>query len=192
MVDDVKLQVATKQKYLGLMFDSTLSWSDQVSRTCQKMAYYLYLINHHRHVLPSYLIKLLMDSLVMSPMQYALSVWGPSMSQNELLRLQRLQNRAVRLVFSLNRNDHIFDYYQELHWLKVTQLIQFCSACVMFHQYHAARGIMFVPPIEFGNRTSYNTRTPSYFANSNRTRLSQTQKYARHQGTVVWNNLPLD
>ena len=50
MVDDVKLQVATKQKYLGLMFDSTLSWSDQVSRTCQKMAYYLYLINHHRHV----------------------------------------------------------------------------------------------------------------------------------------------
>ena len=66
MVDDVKLQVATKQKYLGLMFDSTLSWSDQVSRTCQNMAYYLYLINHHRHVLPSYLIKLLMDSLVMS------------------------------------------------------------------------------------------------------------------------------
>ena len=93
-------------------------------------------------------------------------------------------------MFSLNRNDHISDYYQELHWLKVTQLIQFRLACVMFHQYHAARGIMFVPPIEFGNRTSYNTRTPSYFANSNQTLLSQTQKYARHQGTVVWNNLP--
>ena len=135
------------------------------------------------------LIKLLMDSLVTSHMQYALSIWGPSLSQNQLLHLQRLRNRAVRLAFSLNRNDHISDYYQELCWLKVTQLIQFRLACVMFHQYHAARRIMFVPPIEFGNCTSYNTRTPSYFANSNRTRLSKTQKYARHQGTVVWNNL---
>ena len=103
----------------------------------------------------------------MSQMQYALSVWGPSLSQNQLLRLQRLQNCAVRLVFSLNRSNHISDCYQELCWLKVTQLIQFRLACVMFHQYHAARGIMFVPPIEFENRTFYNTRTPSYFANSN-------------------------
>ena len=64
VVDNVGLQVATKQKYLGLMFDSTLSWSDQVSRTCQKMFYYLHLsmINHHRHVLPAYLLKLLMES----------------------------------------------------------------------------------------------------------------------------------
>ena len=54
MVDNAKLQVATKQKYLGLMFDSTLSWSDQVSHTSQKMSYYLHLINRHRLVLPAY------------------------------------------------------------------------------------------------------------------------------------------
>ena len=90
---------------------------------------------------------------------------------SQLLRLQRLQNCAVRLVFSLNKSDHVSDYYRELHWLKVTQLIQFHLACVMFHQYHAAKGIMFVPPIQFGSRTSYNTRTQPYFANSNRIRL---------------------
>ena len=189
MVDNVGLQVATKQKYLGLMFDSTLSWSDQVSRTCQK-SYYLHLINRHRHVLPAYLLKLLMESLVMSHMQYALSVWGPSLTQNQLLRLQRLQNRAVRLVFSLNKGDHISEYYQELHWLRVSQLIQFRLACVMYHQYNAVRGIMFVPPIQFGNCTLYNTRTPSYYANLRRVRLSQTQKQARYQGALVWNKLP--
>ena len=139
MVGSTKLQVATKQKYLGLMFDSTLSWSDQVSRTCQKMAYYLHLINRHRHVLPSYLIKLLLDSLVLSHMRYALSVWGPSLTQNQLLRLQRLQNRAVRLAFSLNRSDHTSEYYRKIRWLKVTRLIQFHLACVMFHQYCAVR-----------------------------------------------------
>ena len=65
MVDNARLQVSTKQKCLGLMFDSTLS---QVSCTHQKMSYYLHLINRHRHVLPTYLLKLLMDSLVMSHM----------------------------------------------------------------------------------------------------------------------------
>ena len=190
MVDNVKLQVATKQKYLGLMFDSTLSWSDQVSRTCQKMSYYLHLINRHRHVLPACLIKLLMDSLVMSHIQYALSVWGPSLTQNQLLRLQRLQNRAVRLVFSLNKYDHISEYYQKLRWLGVSRLIQFCLACVMYHQYNGARGIMFVPPMQFGNCTLYDTRTPPYYATLSRVRLSQTQKQVRYQGALVWNKLP--
>jgi len=96
VVDNVKLQV--QLKLLGLMFDST---SDHVSRTCQKVAYY---INHHKHVLPSYLIT---DSLVISHMQYTLSLWGPSLTQKQLLHLQRLQNHAVLLVFSLNRSDHI-------------------------------------------------------------------------------------
>jgi len=50
----------------------------------------------------------------------------------------------------------------ELCWFRVTQLIQFCLGCLMYHQYLAA-------PIEFGKRTFYDTRTPSYFANLDRT-----------------------
>ena len=130
----------------------------------------------------------------MSHMQYALSVWGPSLTQNQLLRLQRLQNSAVRLVFSLNKSDYISEYYQELRWLRVSQLIQFHLACVMYHQYNAVRGIMFVPPIQFGNciLLNYNIRTPPciLYANFSRVRLSQTQKQARYRGALVWNKLP--
>ena len=166
------------------MFDSTLSWSD----TCQKMAYYLHLINHHRHVLPSYLIKLLLDSLVMSHMQYALSVWGPSLTQNQLLHLQRLQNCAVWLVFSLNRSNHISGYYYELHLLKVCQLIQFhsCSISIMQSGGLCLRYLKCLRTILCITSELHHT----YFANSMRTCLSQTQKQARPQGTIIWNNLP--
>ena len=95
----------------------------------------------------------------MSHMQYALSVWGPSLTQSQLLRLQRFHNRAVRLVFSLNKSNHTSEYYQELRWIRVSQLIQFHLACVMDHQYNVVRGIMFVPPKQFGNCTLYNIRT---------------------------------
>ena len=65
---------------------------------------------------------------------------GPSLTQNQLLRLQRLQNRAVRLVFSLSRSDHVSEYYRELRWLRATQLIQFHLGRVKYHQSGADPG----------------------------------------------------
>ena len=85
--DIVILQVTVKQKYLGLIFDNQLSWSSHVSHVCKKMAYYLHLVGLHKRILPANLIKLLMDSLVLPRMQYALLVWGPSLYQQHLQRL---------------------------------------------------------------------------------------------------------
>ena len=189
LVNNMILQTTVKQKYLGLIFDNQLTWSNHVSNVCKKMSYYLHLVSLHRRVLPVRLIKLLMDSLVLSHMQYALPVWGPSLYQHHLQRLQRLQNHAVRLIFSLNKFDNVSDYYRQLQWLNFSQLIRFRLACVMFHQYHKSKGILLQPPIQFGNITSYHTRTQPYFANPSRCRLSQTQQFFRHHATILWNNL---
>ena len=192
MINNMTLQVTVKQKYLGLIFDKQLSWTSHVSHICKKMSYYLYLVGLHKRILPVSLIKLLMDSLVLPHMQYALPVWGPSLYQQHLLRLQRLQNRAVRLIFSLHKFDHVSNYYKQLQWFNLDQLIQFRLACMMFHQYHHSRSILLKPPIQFGNHTSHFTRTQPHFANPYRCRLSQTQKFFRCTGTTNWNNLPLN
>ena len=63
---DVVLRQVDKQKYLGVMFDTRLSWTHQVSNVCKKMAYYLHLINLHKHCLSPHLLKLLLESLVLS------------------------------------------------------------------------------------------------------------------------------
>ena len=139
------------------------------------MSYYLHLVSLQKLVLPVGLInKLLMDSLVLSHMQYALLVWGPSLYQQYLQRLQRLQNHAVRLIFSLNKFDHVSEHYKRLQWLDLDQLIRLRLVCVMFHQYHTSQGISLKPPIQFGNHASYYTRIQPHFAYLNRCRLSQT------------------
>ena len=92
-------------------------------------------------------------------MQYALSAWGPSLYQQYLQCLQGLQNCAVHLIFSLNKFDHASEYYKRLQWLDLDQLIRLRLVCVIFHQYHNSQGISLKPPIQFGNRTSYYTRT---------------------------------
>ena len=98
VVDDTMLQVTAKQKYFGLIFDIQLTWSGHVSLR-QKMSYYLHLVGLHKCVLPVCLIKLLMDSLVLYNVQYALPDWGPSTYQHHIQRLQRFQNHAVHIFF---------------------------------------------------------------------------------------------
>ena len=56
-------------------------------------------------------MKLLLDSLVLSHIYYV-PVWRPSLSSQLSSRLKRMQNRAVRLAFSLKRYDHVSDYYK--------------------------------------------------------------------------------
>jgi len=96
-VNNIPLSVVSKQKYLGLMFDDTLSWSHQVSKVCRLMSYYLYLLNEQRLIFKTDLFKLLIESLVFSHVLYCLPVWGPSLSDTSVNRLKYLQNRAIRL-----------------------------------------------------------------------------------------------
>ena len=83
VVRDKILEVADTQLYLGLMFDSKLSWENQVSNVCKKMSYYIHLLTRQRHFLSDELKRLLVDSLVSSHLTYALCVWGPLLTQQQ-------------------------------------------------------------------------------------------------------------
>ena len=79
-VDGHSLVCVDTQKYLGLYIDPKLSWRSHVANICKKMAYYLYLIGYHHGTLPKCIIKMLVKSLILSHLNYALSVWGPSLN----------------------------------------------------------------------------------------------------------------
>ena len=66
LIDETILSQVDKQKYLGVVFDSNLTWSSHVTAVCKSMAYYLYLINFHSKLLPcSYkILKMLVEPLV--------------------------------------------------------------------------------------------------------------------------------
>ena len=138
LIHDTILKSVDKQKYLGIMFDSRLSciWIHQVSATCSKMSYYLYLIDSHKHCLSADLIKLLIESLVFPHLNYCLPVWGPPLSQQLSQRLERMQNRAVRLCKHLSKSDHVSEYYRQLKWLPFKKLVQLHSIRLMYCQYH--------------------------------------------------------
>ena len=169
----------TTHKYLGVQIDEHLRWKSHVSYLCKKMAYYLYLISYHRKVLPVSILKLLTESLVLSHLNYALPVWGPALGHDLLARLVRMHNRAVRVIGGLNKFDHVSSFRRQLNWLPVDSLIQHCCDAMMYRYYTSEHNncILLNPPIQFGQQSSYLTRTHSYFAAINHFKLSFSQKF---------------
>ena len=148
-IDGVELTVTEKQKY-RLTFDCGLSWTHHVANVCSKISYYLYLLSTHHHVIDYNLMKLLLESLVLSHLSYCVTVWGPSLRSILLQRLQRMQNCAVRLCCILRKYDHVSSFYHKLNWLPLPCFIRFKLLCLMYHQYHHFKCIPLEPPIIFG------------------------------------------
>ena len=91
---------------------------------------------------------------------YALSVPRQTMSKFSLCWLNRLQNRAVRLVCGLQKYDNLFQCLAGLGWLPIDQFVQYTNILTCFISY-LGNGILFDSPIEFGDKHSYESRQPS-------------------------------
>ena len=148
LIGDTSLQRVTVQKYLGILIDENLTWTAQVSHVSN----YLFWINSKCKFLSSVVIKLLVDTLVLSHLDYALPVWGPPLTQASINHLQRLQNWGVRITKSLHKYDHVSHPLNSLSWLPVNRQIQYRSLCAM-HRHYLGNAIPFVPPITFGVST---------------------------------------
>ena len=66
-ISDSRMMLSfNKSSVMWVIFDPLLSWTNQVSNVCKKMALYLRLISSHKRILSTQLLKLLIDSLVFS------------------------------------------------------------------------------------------------------------------------------
>ena len=62
---------------------------------------------------------MLIDSLVLSHINYALPACGPMLANSSLQWLQRLLNWGVRITVGMRKYDHIFSHRARLRWLPV-------------------------------------------------------------------------
>ena len=134
-----------------------------------------------------------MECLVLSHLNYCLSVWGTSLTQCLLQRLRCMQNRAVCLCKSLRKFDHVTSQFKSLNWLPFEQLIiHYRCVCLMHHQFSDTQCIPLSPPLLFGKQHCYATRTSCLFAQLPQCYLSVAQRFFRFKASQWWNSVPKD
>ena len=109
---------------LGAMFDSQLIMAPHVKSVVKKSSFHLRNIGKARRVLTEDATKTVMQSLVMSRLDYCNALLI-GIQQDLIAKLQRLQNSAARIVSRTRKYEHITHVLIKLHWLPIKFRIQF-------------------------------------------------------------------
>ena len=122
---------------LGILFDSNLSFNDQISAVCKSCNWHIRDLWRIRSTLDSASAKTIAVSLVHSKLDYCNSLYF-NLPAYQIARLQHIQNSLARAVCIVPKRHHITPYLKSLHWLKISQRIQYklCSITytVLQHQ----------------------------------------------------------
>ena len=118
------------------------------------------------------------------------TVWGNSPHVN---RLEKLQKRAVRLIFDLNQRDSTVNYFKILKWLPLSQLIDFKTVIKV---YKSLKGLTpdylsdVIHPIEVNSNRLTRSSKKCNLAIPH-PRISKYQRSFSYPGPLLWNKLDL-
>lgn len=190
-INKEQIEQVKEVKLLGVIIDSRLSWSKQIDHMVKKMSSGLALLRHGGQFLTQELRKRIVCSLVLAQMEYCTIVWSNA-NKDHLAKLQRVQNKAARLVLKCSYSTNITYMHSVLQWLRVEERLHvslltstwavlhnkmplnrynlLCKSCDI-HTYntrHAAAGRLSIPK-------------------SNTNAFLRTVEY---RSIKAWNNLP--
>ena len=104
-------------KYLGVTLDQQLKWDVHINALFVKAGKLVNYFGRLRHVLNETCLKMLYNSLILPLFDYADLIYGSS-ALKYTSQLQKLQNRAGRIILRINPYKHVSNHeiHQILNW----------------------------------------------------------------------------
>ena len=117
------------------MFDKHLSFNDHTDYLTSSLLGKLCQINRVRHLLTKEALLITLNALVFSKLFYCSTVWSGTTQQN-IGKLQILQNFAARILAGKRKYDHISPSLKELKWLPIKEMLRLRDVPMVFKCLH--------------------------------------------------------
>ena len=135
VIGDESITPSPKARNIGAMFDETLSMQNHIAQMSKGAWYHLRQIGEIRPYLDTNSAKTLMHSFVSSRLDaYNGLLYG--VPQQQLAKLQRIQNAAARIVARVKKSDHITPTLFDLHWLPINERIEYKILTLTYKAMH--------------------------------------------------------
>lgn len=120
-VDDTTIVPTSSLKNLGIYFDQYMTFETNVNKISGKILSTILYINRIKYNFSKDARKTIIQSLVLSLMNYGIKVWGTANKTN-MHQIQKLQNFASKVALGgASKHDHATPFLRELGWLKLKQ-----------------------------------------------------------------------
>jgi len=126
-----RINVSETARNLGVIVDSLLTLSAQVSAVCRRGYCQLRQLRPLVRLMSSDAVKTLVQVFISYRLDYCNSLFY-GITDGLMSRLQSVQNAAAWLVSGARRCDHITPVLQELHWLSVRRRVDFKMATLVY------------------------------------------------------------
>ena len=178
---------------LGVCLDSELSFTVHVSKTVSACFSRLRQVRSLRRSLPQYLLCTLITSLVITRLEYCISVLNGIPTQ-QINRLQSILNSSARLVYGSSRFSSVTPLLQKLGWLPVRERIHFrLAVLVLSCRLHKAPGYLIsqVPDVgSVSNRPGLRSASASRVAVPFTRRTTLGGRTFSAAASRAWNLIP--
>ena len=108
---DMKIARVTSQAFLGVKLDEALKFKEQYAALVDKLTQSCRALSIIRHHLPREMLIQFFNAHIMSHFHYCSFIYV-KLNQAEILRLQRIQNRCIRMIFNLDPQHSTVDLFR--------------------------------------------------------------------------------
>ena len=183
------MDIVDNAKNLGVQLDKHLVWDEHTKAVRSRISRSLGFLKYAKKLLPKHTLCQMYRGIVEPHFRYCCSVWG-SCGDSRLLMLQKLQNRAARIVTNSNYDVPATNLIKELKWPTVHDMIKQETATIVF------KSMSGLAPTYLSTLFARNsTRVTANLRNSEtdllapRMKTSNGQKALSFRGSKVWNEL---
>ncbi len=192
------IRASSNVKNLGVIFDASMSMCDQIGAICKSVNFHIRNLWRVRRFITKEACHHAVRALVLSRIDYANSLLYGS-KQIYLQRLQRLQNKAARLIFACGRDQSSSPLLCTLHWLPVKDRIKYKILLYIFKSLNRQAPIYLTDLLQLYNDPNCNMESRRRLrSSSDATRLAvpRSKRQAGDNsfpiwGPRLWNQLPV-
>ena len=127
---DLKIKINGKRlipsefvKYLGILIDSHLNWSHHSDSLSTKLTRAIGMLSKIRHYVSETTLRSIYCGIFSSLLNYGAQVWA-QFSNKHVCRLQRLQNKAIRIINFAKFDDPSTPLYKKSEILKLSDHVR--------------------------------------------------------------------
>ena len=192
--DSVHLNTVFSARLLvGVVIDNRLIWEEHISFVMCKVAKKIGALQRARRMLSPQARKLFLTPVIFPELDYCSSVFGCGVRVRDLLRLEALERRALRICAGAGYSDDCAPLYK---YLEIAPLLQRWLLKILCAAFSAIKGLK--PPavqqiFQLSNDSSHGHDTRSKSAFGVRPRRAERLVADRSFGArsaVLWNALP--
>jgi hypothetical protein len=192
-IGNERISPAQDAKNIGFVFDHVMNCKKHINVICKAAWHQLRNIGKIRQYLNRKSTEQLVHSFVSSKLDTNNSLlYG--LPDSLLQKLQRVQNAAARMVTRQPKHCHITPLLAELHWLPVTQRIQFKVILMVFKALNnlAPEYISDLLVRKTDSSRSLRSNQQNLLVVPRSHSVTYGDRSFRCAGPVLWNNLPIE